>query len=84
MAGLARTFVPWQWALAGLCCDLMVGTSLILLLVGRTPEVPAPLRRWIRLDGHRLRKLLLSVTVISYLTLAPIFLYLLMHQVRIG
>ena len=67
-------------AAAYLLCDVAVSTSLITLLVINDRRAPAWVEPRLPFRGRWLWHLLLGLTILSYLSLAPTFLFFLIRM----
>jgi hypothetical protein len=68
-----------NWGIAFIVSDLLVATSLVVLLCSRRRPLPEALARRLPGGGRWLWGFLTAVVVLCYATLAPTFLYLLIH-----
>jgi hypothetical protein len=74
--------MKWMWGLAFVLCDVVIVTSLLVLLCSPARALP---KRWewlFPLRGRWAWYLLVSVVVLAYASLAPVSLMVLIRTIK--
>jgi hypothetical protein len=79
MAGRHGVMATRALAVTFMLCDVAISTSLIMLLVIGDRRAPRWLERRLPYRGRWLWHLLLSLTILAYVCLAPTFMFLLLR-----
>jgi hypothetical protein len=66
--------------LAYMLCDIVISSSLVLLLLTRDRRAPAWAERRLPARGRWMWHFLLCLTILSYISLAPTFLFFLIQM----
>jgi hypothetical protein len=70
------------YAVMFILCDVIIAASMVALLSCRESSLPKRVEWFFPVRGRWLRYFLVGLTVVAYASLAPGFLYLLIHHFR--